>query len=179
MKKTISFILALLIALSFVACGDSSTKSNNKKIKEMLIGGEFWYKDDKFSSDHPYRAIYQFHEDNTYEEHLVDINYNLSQYGHTIITGTYSINEDFIVLKKEKWQQSELNYKTLKTTDSQLDYSDEEDDNIPYYINEYTKELVFYVDRNGDSKYHSNSGKYSSLDGAIKSYYSSKGIKIP
>ncbi len=163
-EKAATILLVLVMLLSLAACG-----SNNKKIKEMLIDGGMWIRDwssrgeDYISLN---RTIYEFQKDNTYTEYsLYTMNLSYTTFkgetkvdissGCLVYTGKYSLNDDFIVLKQEKKQSvDDKDYTTVKSEEDQ-----KKEIKIPYAINEYTKELLFDVDRNGKSDYYTRADK--------------------
>lgn len=149
-KRLLLFLLILLLLFSLVGCGNDN--SNSKKIKSMLVNGKLWIKDWKDSL--LYRDIYDFHDDNTVIYHDLAYREFDNHLGYSIFTGTYKITDDFIVLEFKTRQDIDTkDYTTVKKEESITQVK-----NIPYTINEYTKELIFDVDRSGDSIYYCDTG---------------------
>lgn len=139
MKKLISLLFLAVIALTLVGCSET-------KDKAKLIG-EWHYKDTVYSHGtagyfkSTYDDYYSFFKDNTfsckyYDELYMSVDgisyFPLSPSSDTF-SGTYTIKDGMITLKPSSGDRDEIEY--------------------PYTINEYTKELIFNVDRDGNSKW--------------------------
>ena len=148
MKKAITILLALVMVLPLAACGGGGSSSDKKR----LIGN--WYTE---SSDAVNTAIgtlayknttwYYFHDNNKYYFSSVQNSYMKTGDGwipfgdeqYNTYSGTYKLKDGIISL-------------THKNSSGET-----ETEEIPYYINEYTKELIFDVDKNGNSKWTKSS----------------------
>ena len=152
MKKTITILLALVMVLSLAACGGGSNSSDKKR----LVGD--WYVESSSTVNTAIGVIgvkstswYYFHENNKFYYSKVSNDYLSGPEGwipigaqeYNTYSGTYRIKDGIISL-------------TYENSDGAT-----ETEEIPYYINEYTKELIFYVDKNGNSEWKKWSDKPS------------------
>lgn len=144
MKRCISFLLTFLLLFSLVACGKKEDE-NTKKIKGLLTE-KAWYRDMHLASDDKLREIYEFSDDYTYIYHdMYEPSWNNAGFSYRLRTGTYTITEDFIILHEQNIKEIDTNdYTTVLEEESSND-----EDKIPYTINQYTKELIFDCDRDG------------------------------
>ena len=147
MRKAVTILLAIGMTLSLFACGGRTSPD-----KEKLIG--IWHKEELTPVETAIGTMgtkrnieYIFFEDNTfyreiysYDLYLVDNEWlPFSDITHTVISGKYSMEDEIITLTYKEDDEAE----TIE---------------IPYYINEYSKELFFNPDRYGNSDWMKISG---------------------
>ena len=153
MKKILIFFLIASMLLSLCACGSNGDK---KKLCEGIWA--YYYTDYSHAYAYTWRV------------------FDFSTKGSFTYTVHYTHNP---VLKGSKniWKEQYYSgtYK-IDTKNCQIlmkydkdDVSDDMPKKIPYYLNEYTHEMVFYTDEKGQSSYK----YYSSIEDLFSNYISS------
>ncbi len=140
MKKAIAILVALLMVLSLAACGGGGNSDKDKLIGTWSFTGKY---ESTFLGNpyYDYREYsYSFAKDNTF----------------------YYQEKGFIGLEKKpysEWEVQRVGKGTYTIKDGFVNITFDDPDTfgtkepIPYYINEYTKELIFNVDRDGESRW--------------------------